>query len=91
MSPPAVVETLDIFKDRRSEALTSWPGIAVKQLSLQRGIETFSDSIVQGITNRAHRAKYASILQPPTKLLTKCIVHHGRNDESALCRAYGSR
>ena len=67
MSPPAVVETLDIFKDRRSEALTSWPGIAVKQLSLQRGVETFSGSVVQSITNRARRAKNASVLPTETK------------------------
>ncbi len=67
MSPPAVVETLDIFKERRSEALPSWLDIAVKQLSLQRGVETFSGSVVQSITNRAHRAKYASILPTETK------------------------
>jgi len=67
MPPPAIVESLDIFKDRRTETPASWPGVPVKQLCLQRGVEAFSDSVVQGVTNRAHGAEYAGILQPATK------------------------
>jgi hypothetical protein len=42
-----------------------------------------NDRVIQRVTDRAHRTKYASLLEPAGKGKRRCTDYHGRSGESA--------
>jgi len=64
VAPSRVVEGFDVLKDRRGKLRSSLPASGVQQLELQDAEEALGHGVVEGITDRTHRAKDAGGTQP---------------------------
>lgn len=67
MTTPSVIRAFGVFEDGQGQHLAAGPATSIEQSDVERGKEALCHHVVQGVTDRAHRAKNTHLFESATE------------------------